>query len=177
MPCCCRVPAAKGPDPVFVPNEERKCTDVLFCIVFIAFWAGMIAIAAVAFSSVRWACRAPLPTLFYFTMRFFPSHLCIVLVLSPIGFPGEWESVGGELLPFFVRVPLAPRDGSVSPACRATRTDSPMAWTTRATHAAAMARGATFTTRASRRTSLRLQRRGTPTRWMCVSTLFLYAWY
>jgi len=30
--------------------ENRRCTDVLFCIIFMAFWAGMVGIGAIAFS-------------------------------------------------------------------------------------------------------------------------------
>jgi len=32
-------------------KENRRCTDVLFCIIFAAFWVGMIGIGAAAFSS------------------------------------------------------------------------------------------------------------------------------
>ena len=51
--CCCRKKGAGGNDPIFVDSKDRKCTDVLFCLLFIAFWAGMIVIAAIAFSLVR----------------------------------------------------------------------------------------------------------------------------
>ena len=50
--CCCRK-VGGGKDPIFVDSEDRKCTDVLFCLLFIAFWAGMVVIAAIAFSLVR----------------------------------------------------------------------------------------------------------------------------
>ena len=32
-------------------KESRRCTDVLFCLIFGAFWIGMIVIGATAFST------------------------------------------------------------------------------------------------------------------------------
>jgi hypothetical protein len=59
MPCCCRQRADKGlNDPVFVPYKDRKCTDALFCLIFLLFWLGMAVIAAIAFVQVR-SCLVP----------------------------------------------------------------------------------------------------------------------
>lgn len=78
--CCCRKVTA-GPDPVFVEGKDRKCTDVIFCLAFLAFWIGMIVIAAIAFSLVR-ACRvAPsvsrlfLKTCFFSALQGDPNRL------------------------------------------------------------------------------------------------------
>jgi hypothetical protein len=51
--CCCRRKVADEADPVFVDTKDRKCTDVLFCLLFIVFWIGMIIIAGFAFRNVR----------------------------------------------------------------------------------------------------------------------------
>lgn len=51
-------------DPVFVPSADRKCTDVLFLLLFLLFWAGMAAIAIVAFTQVgRRGAGSPVPSL------------------------------------------------------------------------------------------------------------------
>jgi hypothetical protein len=56
--CCCRKKVDAEHDPVFVPAKDRKCTDALFCLLFIAFWCGMIAIAVVAYTMVSdWCYR------------------------------------------------------------------------------------------------------------------------
>lgn len=48
--CCCKkkVGDEAEPEVLYVPRGERKCTDCLFCILFLVFWLGMIIIAGVA---------------------------------------------------------------------------------------------------------------------------------
>ncbi len=53
MPCCCCRSKHVEAEPVFLEAKDRKCTDVLFCLLFIFFWVGMIVIAGIAFAQVR----------------------------------------------------------------------------------------------------------------------------
>ncbi len=39
---------------MFVDYKDRKCTDVLCLLLFVAFWAGMFVIAGIGFRMVRW---------------------------------------------------------------------------------------------------------------------------
>ena len=51
--CCCCCRGKDKPEPIFTEDKDRKCTDVLCLLLFIVFWGGMVAIAAVGFSQVR----------------------------------------------------------------------------------------------------------------------------
>ena len=46
--CCCKGKVADEQEKIYKPYEERKCTDCLFCILFLVFWLGMVIIAATA---------------------------------------------------------------------------------------------------------------------------------
>jgi choline transporter-like protein 2/4/5 len=50
--CCCKTPDGKD-EKAFHPEVatlERKCTDILFLLLFFIFWCGMIAVAVVGFT-------------------------------------------------------------------------------------------------------------------------------
>jgi hypothetical protein len=38
----------------FGPAKNRKCRDVIFLILFLAFWVGMIVVAVTAFNNGDW---------------------------------------------------------------------------------------------------------------------------
>ena len=80
--CCCGCCRKKDqPEPIFKEDKDRKCTDVLCLLLFLVFWCGMAAIAAVGFSQVRSGLLGrytpPPPTVFRVVMlRYFFYCLC-----------------------------------------------------------------------------------------------------
>jgi len=46
--CCCKKKVGTEDDIIYVQRSDRKCTDCLFCILFLVFWFGMVVIAGVA---------------------------------------------------------------------------------------------------------------------------------
>lgn len=48
--CCCKKKPSDEPE--FTEDKDRKCTDVLCLLLFVLFWGGMAAIAAVGFKQV-----------------------------------------------------------------------------------------------------------------------------
>jgi len=46
--CCkCCKGKVEGDKPVYIKRGDRKCTDCLFCLLFLVFWVGMVAIAGI----------------------------------------------------------------------------------------------------------------------------------